>query len=75
MIDWDAVSMQELIQKKLQKEYLRLKDSSLIETTVKKWRVKEEWFFDKQSIQSMDVRILGLAPLQEDRDEVNRISC
>jgi gliding motility associated protien GldN len=38
--------------------------------TVKKWRVKEEWFFDKQR-SVMDVRILGLAPLQEDRDEVN----
>jgi len=38
--------------------------------TVKKWRLKEEWFFDKQR-SVMDVRILGLAPLQEDRDEVN----
>lgn len=37
--------------------------------TVKKWRVKEEWFFDKQR-SVMDVRIIGLAPLQEDRDEV-----
>ena len=38
--------------------------------SVKKWRLKEEWFFDKQR-SVMDVRILGLAPLQEDRDEVN----
>jgi gliding motility associated protien GldN len=37
---------------------------------VKKWRIKEEWFFDKQR-SVMDVRIIGLAPLQEDRDEVN----
>ena len=38
--------------------------------TVKKWRLKEEWFYDKQR-SVMDVRIIGLAPLQEDRDEVN----
>ena len=29
---------------------------------VKKWRLKEEWFFDKQR-SVMDVRILGIAPL------------
>ena len=38
--------------------------------TVKKWRLKEEWFFDKQR-SVMDVRILGMAPMQEDRDEVS----
>jgi len=38
--------------------------------TVKKWRLKEEWFFDKQR-SVMDVRILAIAPLQEDKDEVN----
>ena len=37
---------------------------------IKKWRLKEEWFFDKQR-SIMDVRIIGLAPLQEDRDEVD----
>ena len=37
--------------------------------SVKKWRLKEEWFFDKQR-SVMDVRILGIAPLQEDTDEV-----
>ena len=37
--------------------------------TVKKWRIKEEWFFDKQR-SVMDVRIIAMAPLQEDRDEV-----
>ena len=29
-----------------------------------KWRIKEEWFFDKQR-SVMDVRILGLAPMIE----------
>jgi len=38
--------------------------------SIKKWRLKEEWFFDKQR-SVMDVRIIGLAPLQEDKDEVN----
>ena len=37
--------------------------------TVKKWRLKEEWFFDKQR-SVMDVRIIGIAPLQENRDDV-----
>ena len=37
--------------------------------SVRKWRLKEEWFFDKQR-SVMDVRIIGMAPLQEDRDEV-----
>ena len=37
--------------------------------TVKKWRLKEEWFFDKQR-STMDVRIIGLAPLQENRNEM-----
>jgi len=37
--------------------------------TVKKWRLKEEWFFDKQR-SVMDVRIIGLAPLQENKDEI-----
>ena len=37
---------------------------------VKKWRLKEEWYFDKQR-SVMDVRIIGMAPLKEDRDEVS----
>ena len=37
---------------------------------VKKWLVKEEWFFDKQR-SVMDVRILGLAPMIENRDPFN----
>jgi len=42
--------------------------------SVKKWRVKEEWFFDKQR-SVMDVRIIGLAPLQENRDQItNRLT-
>ena len=53
---------------------LAMKDSLLNipfdRNIVKKWRLKEEWFFDKQR-SVMDVRIIGLAPLQEDRDEVN----
>tara|TARA_B100000902_G_scaffold398775_1_gene466841 strand:+ start:14905 stop:15807 length:903 start_codon:yes stop_codon:yes gene_type:complete len=40
---------------------------------VKKWKVKEEWFFDKQR-SVMDVRILGLAPMYEDRDQSNKIT-
>ena len=53
---------------------LAMKDSLLNipfdRNIIKKWLLKEEWFFDKQR-SVMDVRIIGLAPLQEDRDEVN----
>ena len=38
---------------------------------VKKWKVKEQWFFDKQR-SVMDVRILGLAPMVEQIDEVTK---
>jgi len=64
--DWDAVTAgadpeEVTVQRLSKKQFNR--------NTVKKWRLKEEWFFDKQ-YSSMQVRILGLAPLQEDRDEV-----
>ena len=38
-------------------------------TTVKKWRLKEVWYFDKQR-SVMDVRIIGLCPMQEGKDEI-----
>ncbi len=38
-------------------------------TTVKKWRLKEEWFFDKQR-SIMDVKIIGICPMQEGKDEI-----
>ena len=47
-----------------------LNETPFNRNTVKKWRIKEEWFFDKQR-SVMDVRIIGLAPLKEDRDEVD----
>ena len=62
--DWDARAEgdPEATKQKLNKEPFN-------RNTVKKWRLKEEWFFDKQR-SVMDVRIIGLAPLQEDRDEI-----
>jgi gliding motility associated protien GldN len=67
VIDWDAVAEGA--------DPEDAKVNSVVKTafnrnSVKKWRLKEEWFFDKQR-SVMDVRIIGLAPLQEDRDEVN----
>ena len=64
--DWDAVAEGA--------DPEEAKITELIKTpfnrnTVKKWRVKEEWFFDKQR-SVMDVRIIGLAPLQEGKDEL-----
>ena len=67
VIDWEAVAEgadpEEATTTKLQQ-------TPFNRNSVKKWRLKEEWFFDKQR-SVMDVRILGIAPLQEDRDEVN----
>jgi gliding motility associated protien GldN len=37
-------------------------------TDVKMFRIKEDWFFDKQRSQ-MDVRILGICPIVDDYDE------
>jgi gliding motility associated protien GldN len=35
---------------------------------IKKWRIKEQWFFDKQR-SVIDVRIIGLCPIADDVDE------
>jgi gliding motility associated protien GldN len=66
VIDWDAVAAGADPEEATE---TRLIKSEFNRNTVKKWRLKEEWFFDKQ-YSTMQVRILGIAPLQEDRDEV-----
>jgi len=67
VIDWDAVNEGADPE---EAKTTKLNKIPFNRNTVKKWRLKEEWFFDKQR-SVMDVRIIGLAPLQEDRDEVN----
>ena len=67
VIDWDAVA--EGADPEEAKTSV-LNKVPFNRNSIKKWRLKEEWFFDKQR-SVMDVRIIGLAPLQEDRDEVN----
>jgi len=65
--DWDAVALG------ADPEDAKTTRTNIVpfnRNTVKKWRLKEEWFFDKQR-SVMDVRILAIAPLQEDKDEVN----
>jgi gliding motility associated protien GldN len=66
VIDWDAVNLGA-------DPEVAVKDTvnkiPFNRNTIKKWRLKEEWFFDKQR-SVMDVRIIAIAPLQEDRDEV-----
>ena len=67
VIDWDAVALG------ADPEEAKTTRTNIVpfnRNSVKKWRLKEEWFFDKQR-SVMDVRIIGMAPLQEDRDEVN----
>ncbi len=67
IIDWDAVA-EGADPKDATK--MELNKTAFNRNSIKKWRLKEEWFFDKQR-SVMDVRIIGLAPLQEDKDEVN----
>jgi len=67
VIDWDAVAEGADPE---EAKTTRLNKVPFNRNSVKKWRLKEEWFFDKQR-SVMDVRIIGMAPLQEDRDEVN----
>ena len=64
--DWDKVAQG---YSEEEAKIMRLDKKNFDRNTVKKWRLKEEWFFDKQR-SVMDVRIIGLAPLQEDKDEV-----
>jgi len=42
--------------------------NALNQRDIKRWRIKEQWFFDKQR-SVMDVRIIGLCPIADDRDE------
>tara|TARA_B110000008_G_scaffold138641_1_gene140531 strand:- start:13598 stop:14497 length:900 start_codon:yes stop_codon:yes gene_type:complete len=67
VIDWDAVAEGADPE---EAKTTRVNKTDFDRNSVKKWRLKEEWFFDKQR-SVMDVRIIGMAPLQEDRDEVN----
>ena len=67
VIDWDAVAEGADPE---EAKTTKLNKIPFNRNTVKKWRLKEEWFFDKQR-SVMDVRIIGLAPLQEDRDEIS----
>jgi len=67
VVDWDAVAEGADPSEATRME---LNKTAFDRNSIKKWRLKEEWFFDKQR-SVMDVRIIGLAPLQEDRDEVN----
>ena len=43
-------------------------DNAIRQSDIKTWRVKEQWVFDKQR-SVMDVRIIGLCPIADDRDE------
>ena len=64
--DWDAVAEGADPEEAKISELIKI---PFDRNTVKKWRLKEEWFFDKQR-SVMDVRIIGLAPLQEGIDEL-----
>ena len=67
-VNWDRVAEEGITEEEaLERNVVK---TEFNRNTVKKWRLKEEWFFDKQR-SVMDVRIIGMAPMQEDRDEVS----
>lgn len=45
-----------------------IQEISLETADIKQYRIKEDWFFDKQR-SKMDVRIIGIAPMKEVRGE------
>ena len=49
-------------------EKLSNTDGGIRQSDIKTWRVKEQWVFDKQR-SVLDVRIIGLCPIADDRDE------
>jgi gliding motility associated protien GldN len=57
---------------KIIKEYGRDKNK-ITQSDIVKWRIKELWFFDKQR-SVMDVRIIGLCPLVQDRNESDQLT-
>ena len=65
-LDWDKIDAGFAEE---ESTMMKLDKKSFNRNIVKKWRLKEEWFFDKQR-SIMDVRIIGLAPLQLDKDDV-----
>ena len=48
--------------------YDTIKGKEFDRTNVKKWKLKEEWFFDKHR-SKMSVRIIGMCPIMEIPDE------
>ena len=67
VIDWDAVNAG------ADPEDAKTYKTNIVpfnRNTVKKWRLKEEWFFDKQR-SVVDVRIIGLCPVIMDYTDPN----
>ena len=65
VIDWEAVELG------ADPEEAKTTKTNIVpfnRNTVKKWRLKEEWFFDKQR-SVMDVRIIGICPMKEVYDD------
>lgn len=48
-------------------------ENALNQSDIKKWRIKEQWFFDKQR-SVLDVRIIGIMPIANERDEENKLT-
>ncbi|MBF90962.1 MAG: gliding motility protein GldN [Flavobacteriales bacterium] len=54
----------------IEAEVMQINENEFDRTSVKKYHIKEEWYFDKQR-SVMDVRIIGICPVQEQFDDDN----
>ena len=54
-------------------ELINNRENEIRQSDIKKWRVKEHWFFDKQR-SVMDVRIIGLCPMANERGEDGKLT-
>ena len=54
-------------------ELIDNRENEIRQSDIKRWRIKEQWFFDKQR-SVMDVRIIGLCPIADDRDEIGNLT-
>ena len=67
-LDGEAIQIEEIYDDEIEDYRPDTTINVFIRTNVRKYRVKEEWYFDKQR-SVMDFRIIGLCPLMDKYDE------
>jgi gliding motility associated protien GldN len=67
-LDGEAIQIEEIYDDEIEDYRPDTTINVFIRTNVRKYRIKEEWYFDKQR-SVMDFRIIGLCPLMDKYDE------